>query len=267
LRIFQYWTRVRGTADWKGETLPISALGGSNRSKEDAERDARTRLQFIENRIRGIECPDDSYEADILEEPLQRIDEGNVITRNRYGAEVLNSRDHFFIDLDFLPRGCLGMFLPRPNRAEQIAERIAFVEKCMPHPLLRGRSVRLYETHKGLRGLISGSDHSPTADNTKAIMTLLRADWLYAILCRKQDCFRARLTPKPYRMKARTMRFTYPRNTDENAEVAAWVSEYDGRSRQFATCCYLKTIGPEFSDMVIRLHDERTGAHSGRRLA
>jgi len=267
VRVFKYWTQLRGDAEWNGKRLPISARGGSDRSIEDAQRDAGSRLQLIVERIRTGQTSDDGYEVDILEEPLERIDPHNVITRNRYGAEVLNSTDHCFVDIDFLPAGCLASLFVRKNRAKEMARTIAFLETRATDPRLQGCALRLYETHNGLRVLITGRSFSPAAPETQQLMEFLRADWLYTALCRKQGCFRARLTPKPYRMKARTMRFTYPRPADAEAEAAQWVQEYNERSQQFATCRYLQTIGQIVSDPIIKLHDDRTGAHSGRRLA
>lgn len=267
MRIFRFWTKVPGAVDRKGERIAFEALGGSNRSIEDAARDGAERLHLIENRILRRPQPE-GYEADILEEPLQRLDESNIVTRNRYGAEVLNSRDHCFADLDFLPGGCLAILFGRHRtREQQIADRVAFLEKCMADPRLQGRSIRLYETHKGLRALISGLGFAPNSEETTQFLRFLRSDWLYAILCQKQGCFRARLTPKPYRMKAKTLRVKFPRTPEEDTETAAWVEEYNRRSEKFATCRYLKTIGPEFSDEIVRFHDARTGAFSDRKLA
>lgn len=267
MRIFRFWTKVPGAVDRKGERIAFHALGGSDRSIEDAARDGAERLHLIENHILRRPQPE-GYEADIVEEPLRRLDEGNVITRNRYGAEVLNSRDHCFVDLDFLPGGCLWILFNRhKTRAQQIAERIDFLEKRMTDPRLQGRSIRLYETHKGLRALISGLGFAPGSEETTQFLRSLQSDWLYAILCQKQGCFRARLTPKPYRMKAKTLRVKYPRTPEEDAKTAAWVEEYNAHSEKFATCRYLRTIGPEFSDDIVRFHDTRTGAFSDRRLA
>jgi hypothetical protein len=267
MRVFKYWTQLRDEAEWNGKKLPISAFGGSDRSIDDAKTDAQSRLQRIVERIRTGRRSEEGYEADIREEPLERIDASNVITRNRYGVEVLNSTDHCFVDIDFLPGGCLWILLGRKSREKQMAGTIEFLEKRANHPRMQGLALRIYETRSGLRVLVTGRNFAPAAPETQELMEFLRADWLYTALCRRQGCFRARLTPKPYRMKTRTMRFIYPRSAEVDAEIEGWVREYNERSQQYATCRYLKTIGQVVSDPIITLHDDRTGAHSGRRLA
>ena len=37
-------------------------------------------------------------------------------------------------------------------------------------------------------------------------MRKMGVDWLYVRLSKKQNCYRARLTPKPYRMKHQTIK-------------------------------------------------------------
>ena len=66
---------------------------GSNHCEHDAERDAEKGAKSLAGRInQGIRYGSD-YEADIVEEIIDEIDENNIVTRNRYGALVLNSKN------------------------------------------------------------------------------------------------------------------------------------------------------------------------------
>ncbi len=134
-------------------------------------------------------------------------------------------------------------------------------------PALRGLGVRLYETHRGIRALVTGRTFDPAAPETQRLLRDLNSDRLYADLCRKQACFRARLTPKPYRMHCPTHRVVYPRDAAAETPFREWLAAYEAKCPGFATCRYLETIGPECSDAAIDYHDRMTGAFSGRRLA
>jgi len=92
MRVFKFWNIAETTVLIDGVAKSISCFGGSNYSESDALNDGYQRLEAVKRRIAGTEKgkgPD--YQADIREEPLLWIEDRDVITRNRYGAEVLNS--------------------------------------------------------------------------------------------------------------------------------------------------------------------------------
>jgi hypothetical protein len=99
-----------------------------------------------------------------------------------------------------------------------------------------------------------------------------RADPLYVRLCRMQESFRARLTPKPWRMGIRKPPVQFPFDTSaEQARFSEWEREYESESVKHATCAYQSAFGtgaalPEF-EALIRLHDSKTKATSGLPLA
>jgi len=91
-------------------------------------------------------------------------------------------------------------------------------------------------------------------------------------LCRSQQSFRARLTPKPWRCGAGRAPARFPFET-QAAEQAfrAWDAGYRERQRRYATCALLGTLGhaevhPEVRD-IVALHDAETRASSGLPLA
>ncbi|MCY1310014.1 hypothetical protein D9M70_601650 [compost metagenome] len=94
-------------------------------------------------------------------------------------------------------------------------------------------------------------------------------------MCVRQHCFRARVTPKPWRIGiARHLRprpGTWPIKPERMAERRQWVADYERRSAGFAACGYVRTLGegrvdPRV-DAVRELHDRLCRADSGLPLA
>ena len=89
------------------------------------------------------------------------------------------------------------------------------------------------------------------------MMTAFLCDQLYMTLCARQNCFRARLTPKPRRMKMKTaQRFPFPYPAEREQERLEWLKEYDHKSEQFQTCLLIGEYGAPLDTPVIRKHDE-----------
>lgn len=270
MRIFRYWTRIERMLTIDGKAQKVHAFGGSNISTDAAVADAERRLDGVRRRILGDRGDDRApYEVDIREEVLERIDERNVVTRNRYGAAVLNSSEVMFVDIDQPRLGFWDFFRPRPTGARKIARIEAQVRRLVSTaPELRGLGVRLYETHSGVRAIVTGRPFDPKSEYTAELMRILNADWLYSALCRRQGCFRARLTPKPYRMKCRTRKVVYPRAAEaEEDQHREWVVEYDRARQGYATCRLLCSLGHDVRDPIVAWHDRATGATSGLKLA
>ncbi len=270
MRIFQYWARIEGSLTVDGAPRTVHAFGGSNLSLQAAERDAAQRLEGARRRVAGLSPrADDSYEVDIREEVLARLDDRNVVTRNRYGAAVLNSAGVLFIDIDEPRFGFLDLFRAKPTGARKTARIVEQVKRLTGQaPELRGLGVRLYETHSGVRGIVTGRHCDRKAAATERLMRRFNAYALYRDLCRRQGCFRARLTPKPFRMKCRTHKVVFPRS--EAVQETAhrdWVGEYEQARRRYCTCRLICAIGHDVRDPVVDWHDRETGALSGLKLA
>ena len=135
-----------------------------------------------------------------------------------------------------------------------------------------GWRVRVYRTYAGLRYLVTHAPFSPTGGETQAILTALGADLQYIRLCQIQKSFRARLTPKPWRigMENPPGRFPFESPAHEQA-MRAWEARYAQASQGRATCHFLEEIGDgaEHPDIapLRALHDEQTRATSGLPLA
>lgn len=320
----RYW--ARGTAQATapdGRRIPIHIWRASRGSQAEAETLAADAAQRIAARIaRGEGFPERYSYGDrpLREEVVREIpgpgaDPAVALTRNSYGALVLNAARVFFIDVDtpsggapgaaaapgapaaalldtplgkavtealpssvrslvegFFGRG--GGSTPAPAPAPRPATPAdAAVQRL--RDWLGSRpdwSVRVYATSAGLRYLVTHAPFEATDPETVAAMQALGADPQYIRLCRAQKSFRARLTPKPWRMHMENppVRFPYESAEDERV-MREWTARYDQAAQRFATCRFLEVIGsgrehPEVVE-VVRLHDQHTRATSGLPLA
>jgi hypothetical protein len=104
-------------------------------------------------------------------------------------------------------------------------------------------------------------------------MESLLADRRYATLCRVQKCYRARLTPKPWRCSKLKPGFT-PEGTRKGffARLFSRFFECEPDIGAYAACRFLHSVGnadapPPELEAVWRLHDRLSGADSDRALA
>lgn len=268
MKLYQYWTVEKVKILIDGAPQEITCYGGSNASLDDARRAAQEKAARIQRKIAGERHLFEEYETEIREEVLQTLDARNAVTRNRYGARVLNSEHLLILDID-KPKstggGLLGLFKKKDERSpkEQIFDMVRTVAAAKyPH-----LSFRMYETFQGARVIVLGQDFDPRDSATLKLMDDFNCDPLYTLLCEKQVCFRARLTPKPSRMKFRGYKVKYPR-VDDDGEFQRWVNEYENVSRGFSVCKLVGTVGPNISlPETVRFHDDATGVGYPQRLA
>jgi len=112
------------------------------------------------------------------------------------------------------------------------------------------------------------------ADSSTAngIFDAFGADPLYRKLCASQKCFRARLTPKPWRCGLHRKPERWPwLSSKEETKFQKWQGEYQAMSANWATCELVRQIGnrdihPEIQP-IVKLHDETTRVDSKLQLA
>ena len=129
--------------------------------------------------------------------------------------------------------------------------------------------LRVYRTPAGLRVLAMHRTFQPQDDDAATLFSALRADHLYTVMCKVQGCFRARLTPKPWRIGI-DQRITPPVAawSAEQAtlpERLAWIDRYEAASRGHAACRYLRSLGDTTcvdpkAEHVRALHDAMANA-------
>ncbi len=123
--------------------------------------------------------------------------------------------------------------------------------------------VRIYRTPAGLRLLALHRLFDPREPAVQACFDALGVDPVYARMCHNQHCFRARVSPKPWRMGLQRMRPPYsaawrPEHAHLPARLA-WVDVYQRKAQDYASCRYIETLGngpvDADADAVRELHD------------
>jgi hypothetical protein len=202
------------------------------------------------------------------------------ISRNAYGALVLNARDLMFIDIDFplkepaaigLLKRLFGQAPAVPGIEEAALDRVR--SWCDANVDV---AVRIYRTAAGLRVLIVDRPMAAGGDDARRILDELGSDPLYRRMCDVQECFRARLTPKPWRMNEVASlgpppaRFPFDEPATEEL-YRDWQMKYDDVAPRFATCRLIETHGtsesPPYLAALVKLHDAMTGVERPLPLA
>ena len=206
-----------------------------------------------------------------------RNDEGETLldTRNRYGAVVLNTADLMFIDIDVAPDQPLGIFDAIKglfgNKPEDpfvaAHKRIAAVAASRPE-----YTIRMYRTFAGFRCSVINKRIKPGTADSDALLSAFGSDPLYIRLCKNQESFRARLTPKFWRCDYTAPRGIFPFSTESEKQVYRnWERGYEQASNPYSTCVFVDQFGSDraIADFrgLIELHDRDTRAESNLPLA
>jgi hypothetical protein len=155
------------------------------------------------------------------------------------------------------------------------AERMArerIVRFVSTHPAW---NVRLYRTPAGFRLLATHQPFAARAEEVQHFFAKVSADPVYVRMCTNQNCFRARLTAKPWRIGIAThMRprpGVWPVRPEALAVRTQWIAGYETKAAGFAACRYVESIGSGVVDgrlkAVIDLHDRESRALSAAPLA
>jgi hypothetical protein len=227
---------------------------------------------------------------------LEKLPGMGIITRNRYGAEILNADTVMFVDWD-VPSPNMYEFMPKPqgffaslrktifglSPAQDLAARQAMedwirTEKTVLEANVIRKikeldlSLRLYETRNGFRGIVTSSLFQPEDSLAQDLMTYLEVDKLYARLCRFQGTFRVRLTPKFWRIgiQERPL-YKPPQDQKTHQLMRQWVAMYNTKSSSYATARFITQFGaPPIDPIVLEtigLHDTRCKALQSLELA
>ncbi len=231
-----------------------------------------------------------------------------VITRNAYGAHCLNVPDLLIADVDFeapppqhhmllswpvaLLAGGLLIFALRGwqgivagaavvlgaalwrrlLRRRQLAQnppesgaRQRIFDFAAQHPDWR---LRLYRTPAGQRLIATHARFMPASEAVENFFQAVNADTAYGAMCRVQQCFRARLTAKPWRAGIKDLPKprpgVWPISPARMPARAAWVARYENAAAGFAACRYEETLGQAAQDPDlahwVALHDRLSNA-------
>lgn len=264
MKIYRFWVIETAKVNIDGQEKEIHCYGGSNISQDDAGAKAREKIEKVKRKIAGEPDVFETYEAEIREEIVRPLDPRTVITRNRYGAQILNVEDVMIMDID-KPRFSLMDLFRRPQDGK--ARMIDMIRRLAAKPQYLGCGFRVYETHNGIRVIVLGRSFDPRSHETHKMMKEFNCDRLYMTMCRKQACFRARLTPKPSRMRLKAHKVRFPRNQEQENSFRKWLTGYENASRNFRTCKFIEQLGSGFITDTVRLHDSIAGIDKDLKLA
>lgn len=266
MKYHKFWMQDFRNVTIDGKQEKIKIMAGSDVSKADAEKNLDAYTQIIQERINQGNNREE-YEVEIKEHVTEILNEKNIITVNRYGALVWNTTQYTILDLDqFIEKQSIfDLFRKKPkvDKKQKILNNFKANVKSLS-PL--GNSFRVYETPNGIR-IIGKNYLDPSHPEYNKIMATLQVDWLYAILSKKQNCYRARLTPKPYRIPMQTIKIKSPLDCETEA-YKNWSKLYIEKSTNFSSVKLIETIGEDFSrDLIVQYHDKITQAKANYKLA
>lgn len=272
MQFYKFWTKAEHPATDNVGGFKIECWGFSNESLEDAFQVAERRVAAVAGAIvdgkfnaAGYYEGERPFREEIIEEFTDDGRQVAIISRNNYGVLVLNTPIVFFADVD-KPAGSaiksfLGLFKNKtgePSFEQQLVEKIETL--CRQDASL---GLRLYRTTNGYRILITSRQIPANEASSNDLLKTLGSDRLYVSLCKTQDCYRARLTPKPWRCNFHGPPTKFPfRSAAEGQEFRDWLREYDSARVEFATCALIGDFGSSYRDPVvekiIQLHDHYT---------
>jgi hypothetical protein len=287
MKTARFWTRARIDAVGRnGKTFRVAARGWSDESLEAAQACAVDIAHKVAELIGSGRKSGERYPYGVrpLPEPVVReFRSGDdqldaLVTRNGYGALVLNAQRMMFVDIDkpdAQSRGSggggifgslFGKPKPAPAAGDPALDSINAVASA--HSL----SARVYQTAAGHRLIITSAPFAPDDPQTESLLNEFGCDPLYVKLCRSQDSFRARLTPKPWRCRMLNPPAEFPIDVPQLQDrYNRWLVDYETKSAAYATCRYVTTVGgdaiaPGFAPLI-DYHDAQTKTTSGLTLA
>jgi hypothetical protein len=133
-------------------------------------------------------------------------------------------------------------------------------------------NLRVYRTPLGLRVLATHRPFLPSDPQVAHCFSALGADPMYRKMCLLQQCFRARVSAKPWRIGVKTRMKPrpglWPVRPERLAERAAWIEKYETVAKRFAACHFIEQYGSgqEHADVEpVRVwHDELCRALEAR---
>jgi len=296
-----FWAEARRQEKINGSQVTLKRFGWSNESYEHALENANQRVNEAMTRalsgekVRKIDHKI-SYNGGeglpIREEVVAR-NEDVVITRNTYGALCLNTPDVllllfgagfmlvvlavavgmltsswplFFVSLFVamvFSSALAGLFLKLSylfKGAPETQFRLALEEFVSTS---KDTNLRLYKTPNGFRVLAMHDLFDPQGEDAKRLFSNLMADKLYVQMCLNQNCFRARVSPKPWRINIKRMGprpGTWPIKEERMFARQLWVNAYENASKDYASCVFDSSHGSDIvhpkAKLVMELHDE-----------
>lgn len=156
--------------------------------------------------------------------------------------------------------------------ADELAAKERIQTFCDTHP---DWQLALYATPAGLRAIALHRLFDPNEAAVTEVFNTLKVDPMYARMCQRQQCFRARLTGKPWRMgigdHMKPRPGVWPVNPERLPTRNKWISIYETTQKAYASCRYIGSLGKGTTDpnaeLIQQYHDEYCGARTNRPIA
>lgn len=285
----KFWAKATvEEVDERGSTTSFTNWGWSDESEDDAYQKAQASAKRNIKRLLTDINELERYpygQLPLREEIIERLTDSTgemtaAVTQNAYGSLVLNTARVMFIDIDFpqltLGEAFKGFFSKLLNRQQvppEIKQEAEALERIrLFHKQHAYWGIRIYRTAAGFRLLVTHALFDPTSSETYKLLESAGSDPLYIRLCQAQECFRARLTPKPWRCGHYPDAGGWPFH-DEALQLAheQWQTEYEEKQIGYATCRFVEWLGqkeihPEVAPLLA-LHDRFTRCESSLPLA
>lgn len=180
-----------------------------------------------------------------------------LLTRNRYDCLVLNAEKLLIVDVDVETPTPVRWQDCSPNCQVAIDQRQALAALNAIVEQFPSLGFRVYRTRNGLRYLCITQEFDPSDRDTYRLMQSLYADPLYARLCRYQSTFRARLSPKPWRVDVTEWEWALDRT------IGSWQDPIIGmqspKFSPYSVCRLIDVVGestilPQF-EAIVQVHD------------
>lgn len=254
MRLLRYWKTMFFQINIDGTKQEIKCTAGSNHSLDDAAERCAAKASRVQKIINGQVQRTWDYERPIREEVVREINADNVVTRNYYGALILNTTAISIFDIDQYRKTIWEtLSFKKIDNKTAIVEKLRKLFEQNPLP---GTVWRIYETNKGIRLIVLGHYVEPGSPAFKDFCQKIDSDELYAFLCRKQNCYRARLTPKPHRMHIECIKYRCPIPEGQESVYQSWVANYENEARNFAVCRLVEVLGNKaVSHPMVEFHD------------
>jgi hypothetical protein len=290
MQIPRFWEKQTAEGvDSGGNHVSAGGWGWSETSVEEARRRAQQSARRVLNWLIGgdsVGQPPDHYGYDERLPREEIIDEYNdesglphaFISRNAYGSLILNTRDLMFIDIDLPPQrrpSLWGRIATWFGKQEGVpADPVATVAAKIRMTASRFTDLgfRIYRTLNGFRVLVANQPMLPDSPRSQQLLAEFDTDPLYVRMCKNQQCFRARLTPKAWRCQIPMPPSRFPfTDAASEAEYRDWEQTYSDKTRSFSTCKLVDVIGPDVIDErvagLVEIHDQLTKANATQPLA
>ncbi len=132
--------------------------------------------------------------------------------------------------------------------------------------------LRIYRTPNGFRLLAMHQEFDPRSEEVERAFKAFKVDRTYQVMCQKQNCFRARLTAKPWRIgisdRLKPRPGVWPIREERLPGRNVWIREYESSAANFSACRYVTSVGPlmsttrktiavrDYHDDICRANDE-----------